>query len=698
MKIALRAVVVMCFVFWNLAAAEADTPAKNPAATNPKPAPEIGAGTPANPATDPELGVKVTAPAGALVTASELNTTPSTPNATSKSGVSITTVDRTDIEAAQNTTTAETLRSVPGVTIGQTGRKGGITNLFIRGGNNNQTEVLEDGFRVNRQGQGFDFDAQDPTGLQRIEVSRGMGSALYGSEALTGAINILTQKGYGCPDLTVSSAFGTNHTDRETVQLVGACDKLSYNISTTHYLRADAAEPNSRLEAYNYAVRLDYDFNKDNSLKFIVRGKDMNRGFYESVSLATQVGTTAVPVDINDSLKSKDVLLGLEYTGHICPIWDTDFRLGYYRSEHDFNFPQPTPPQNFLLNSPMFGGPRSAASSAIEERPSFEWRNTVTTFDSECVRNLFTFGVYGETESFDQKDTVLFANVDRHHYNISGYFQDRIELFDRVALEAGFRHEANGEFGGLNTGRGNVSINLHEIYTRVFGSVGNGYRPPSFFELFAPQIGNPNLKVERNFAYDAGLEHTFWCDKVTFRETFFHNDFSDFISLSSAAPFRSTQQPNAKTYGFELEALFNPVKQVTLSANSTLLHTEDSFGNRLIRRPPQTYNASLVLHPLLGFVCERWSGLDLFASVLHESERTDLGPGATFKSGNVFDVVKVRNPNYTRADVAASYRFCDHWRAFVKVQNVNNAKYQDVLTFPSDRATTLGGVEFNWKF
>ena len=702
MRKAFCLIVLLCLITFCLSAAEPATPTAPPATSEPKPAPvpaPDNGNAPINPVADPNIGVTVTAPAGALVTPSELNSTPSAPgSAASKSGVSITNIDRKDYEASQDTTTAETLRNVPGVTIGQTGRKGSITNLFIRGGNNNQTEVMEDGFRVNRQGQGFDFDAQDPTGLQRIEVSRGMGSALYGTEALTGTVNIITQKGFGDPELTTSVAAGTNHTDRETIQLVGACDKFAYNISSAHLLREDAAEPNSRLEAYNYAVRLDYDIDKNNSLKLIVRGKDMDRGFYESVSLATQVGTSVVPADTNDTLKSKDILVGLEYSGKICPIWDTNLRVGYYRSEHDFNLPQPAPPQNFLLNSPMFGGPRSAASSADETRPSIEWRNTVTTFDSDCLRNFVTAGFYAESELFDQQDTVLFASVNRHHYNISGYVQDRIELFDRVNLEAGFRHEANGEFGGLNTGRGNASIDLHEIYSRAFGSVGNGYRPPSFFELFAPAIGNPSLQVERNFAYDAGLEHTFWCDRVTLRETYFHNHFDDFISLSSAAPFMSTQQPTAETDGFELEAIVKPVKQLTLGANSTLLHTEDSFGNRLIRRPPQTYTARMLAQPLIGFVPKAWEGLDIYADVLHESERTDLGPGATFKSGNVFDVTKVRNPHYTRADFAVSYRFLCHWRAFAKIENFNNAKYQDILTFPSDRSTTLAGIEFNWKF
>lgn len=669
------------------------TPPPNQPSTQPAPADAPGT-SPANPTFDPSLGATVTAPAGALVTASELTTTPGT---VSKNGSSITAISKQDVQAAQDTTTAEALRNVPGVIIGQTGRKGSLTNIFVRGGNNNQTEVMLDGWRVNRQGQGYDFDGQDPLGLERIEVSRGMGSALYGTEALTGTVNIITRKGFGCPELTTSAAAGTYDTNRETILMTGACDKFAYNVSSSHYLREGASEPNSRLQVYNYAARFDYDIDRNNSVKFIVRGKDLNRGFYESVSLATQLGTSVVPVDPNDTLKSKDVLLGFEYMGKICPIWETDFRAGYYRSEHDFNFPQPTPALNFLLNDPMFGGPREAQSSAIETRPTVEWRNTVTTFDSDCFRNFVTAGTYVEWETFDQQDTVLFANARKNHTNASAYVQDRIELFNRLNIEMGFRHEQNGEFDGLNTGRGNVSLDIPESDTRIFGSVGNGYRPPSFFELFAPAIGNPNLRVERNFAYDAGIEQRFWCDRITLRGTFFHNHFNDFISLSSVPPFVSTQQKSASTQGYELEALFAPLKQLTLSGTATLLHTEDSFGQRLLRRPPQTYTGRLIARPLLDWAPKCWDGLELYADLTHESERTDLGPGATFPL-NPFDVIRARNPHYTRIDLAASYRFCQHWRAFVKVENATDKRYEDVKTFPADRSNTLGGIEFNWKF
>ncbi len=308
---------ILCFVALQVNAEE-PAPVKVSPVTAPQvappslPPPAESGTTPANPATDPTLGVTVTAPAGALVSPSELTTTP---GPVSRNGASITTISKQEVQTAQDTNTAEVLRQTPGVTIGQAGRKGSTTSLYIRGGNNNQTEVLSDGFRVNRQGQGYDFDFQDPIGLERIEISRGMGSALYGSEALSGTVNIITQKGFGSPELTVSAAGGTMGTDRETILMTGACDKFSYNVSTSHYLRERASETNSRLEAYNYAARFDYDIDCNNSLKLVVRGKDLNRGFYESVSLATQVGTSVVPVDINDTLKAKDTLVGLEYMG-----------------------------------------------------------------------------------------------------------------------------------------------------------------------------------------------------------------------------------------------------------------------------------------------------------------------------------------------------------------------------------------------
>ena len=94
-------------------------------------------------------------------------------------------------------TVFEALRDVPGATVVQTGSFGGQTSLFLRGGQSNYVKVLVDGVPVNQPGGSFDFANLTTDNVERIEVVRGPASVLYGSDAVTGVVQIVTRRGTG---------------------------------------------------------------------------------------------------------------------------------------------------------------------------------------------------------------------------------------------------------------------------------------------------------------------------------------------------------------------------------------------------------------------------------------------------------------------------------------------------------------------
>src|SRR5208283_790565 len=176
-----------------------------------------------------------------VVTASRL------PTPSDKTGVSVSSIKAEVIEATQQNDADTQLQYVPGVTIARTGLEGSQSSLFIRGGDSNQTEILFDGWRVNRQGGAFDFAGLDTLGVDRIEVARGPASSVFGSDAMTGAVNLVTAKGEGPPTLTTSAAGGTYGTDRETISLSGQEKQFSYNIAASQLGRHDGPYKNSDL-------------------------------------------------------------------------------------------------------------------------------------------------------------------------------------------------------------------------------------------------------------------------------------------------------------------------------------------------------------------------------------------------------------------------------------------------------------------
>lgn len=642
----------------------------------PPPAPDKPLDKPAPPAE----GTSPNAPATlepVTVTAPIVTTPARLPEPVTSTGVSVTVINgKDDREIFQNIQLSDSLRSVPGITVGRSGQAGDFTSIFTRGGNSNQTLFLYDGFKVNRQGGNFNLGPVDPVQIDRIEVSRGPGSSLYGTDAVTGTINVITAKGVGRPDVTVSAAGGTYGVDRETTQLQGSEGKFAYNLSASRTHRDRAEFDNSALSLYNFGARFDYEINDCNSLKAVIRGLDSRKGFYEDSG--SGYGPIVDVVDPNDKAMQHDLLGGLEYKGSLLPIWDMTVRAGNYSLDYHIESLAPNPPSNFG------GFPQSLGRTYTKERrPQFDWQNDIVAFADECgnVKNIVTAGASLEEDIFDQQDSQFSVNVRKQRVNWSLFAQNHLELFQRAYITAGIRREQNEQFGEFLTGHGDVSILIPESDTRIHGSLGNAFRAPSFYEFFSA-FGNPNLTPEKNFAYDVGLEQNFWHKRISLGGTWFHNKFKDLINFNTAFKFENLRE--ATTRGFELYSEFKPIKQFTLRGTGTLQHTEDDVGQQLLRRPGATYTAQAIGRPICG--------LDLSLDLLHEGPRRDLGP----LPANAFS--RVTNHSFTRVDFAASYRFLCHWRVFGRVENVLDQHYQEVKTFPSPGSNFLGGIEFNWKF
>lgn len=606
------------------------------------------------------------------------------PTPASQTGVTVTVIDgKEDRVIKQNVTLAESLRDVPGLIVARSGLAGDAVSLFTRGGESDHTLFLYDGFKVNRHGGFFDLNSLDPVQLDRVEIARGPGSSLFGSDAVTGAINIVTAKGEGRPELTTSFAAGSYQTDRETLSVQGSEKNFAYSVGASHLRRDHAMSANSEAELYNFAGRFDYAINCEHELKMIFRGTDFIKGQYENSS--SGYGTAVEPADPNDTLANRDLLLGFQYKGKILPIWDMTVKVGHYGFELEQNSRAPNPESRLI---PGFSQP-TGRSVTKEKRPMAEWQNDITAYQSECekIKYIITVGASIEGNSIEQKDTIFGNTLDRDQTNWSIFTQHRVELFERAFLTAGVRREENGQFGTFTTARGDAAFLIPESDTRIHGSAGNAFRAPSFSELFSPGFGNRGLNPEENFGYDVGIDQNFWCKRITVGATWFENSFDNLISgfFDVNTNVFSLQNINtAHSKGLEMYAQFKPIKQLTLRGTGTLLKTEDDVGNDLLRRPDRVFTATAIANPI--------ENLDLSMDLLYTGRRVDLGPTAANPFG------RVELGGHTRVDAAASYRFLKHFRAFGRVENIFNKSYEEVKTFRSPGSTVLAGLEFSWRF
>ena len=131
-------------------------------------------------------------------------------------GTTITVVEDQQIQAQKIDRVANVLREVPGVQVTQSGSPGSVTDVSIRGATPSQTLVLVDGVEVNAGATGsFDLGNLTTGNLDRLEVLRGAGGSLYGSQAIGGVINVLSQEGEGPPTATLLSAGGNRATSNQ---------------------------------------------------------------------------------------------------------------------------------------------------------------------------------------------------------------------------------------------------------------------------------------------------------------------------------------------------------------------------------------------------------------------------------------------------------------------------------------------------
>ena len=202
---------------------------------------------------------------------------------------SITVITGKELEQKQVTTVADALREVPGLDVIESGSRGSFTSVLIRGADADQVLVLIDGVRVNSTTLGFfDFSQLTPENIDRVEVLRGWGGTLYGSQAVGGVIQIFTRRGEGPPHGSVSASGGNAYTDREVGEFSGQTGIVSYSGAISH-IHTEGFKPEN--DDYDNIVvngRLDADLVKNGTARAIFRIGKSDFGNFSSNNFLAQ--------------------------------------------------------------------------------------------------------------------------------------------------------------------------------------------------------------------------------------------------------------------------------------------------------------------------------------------------------------------------------------------------------------------------
>ena len=577
-----------------------------------------------------------------------------------QTGASVTVVPEEAMQVQEYRQVDEVLRTVPGVQITTSGSPGKLSTVRIRGANPTQVQVLIDGVRVKSSTSG-DFDFADLTldAIERVEVLRGPQSTLYGADAIGGVVNIITKRGQGPPSGFLDLEGGNYETFRGRAGVSGSEGPWSYSLGVSG-LTFGGQFDNDDHNLTTVNARLGYALPNKGELSIIGRFQDSHTGI--------PFATVFPDFDPNREQDQRLGLLSLEWRQPWTSMWEHRVRVSGVDETLEFrDKPDPAHP---------FAFPSDISTRRIEA----EWYHFVKL----VPWNTITIGgeyrnERGEVEGSYRETTDSWAIV----------LQDQISLFDSLYITGGIRYDGNSAFEDKATARVAVSYLVKATDTRLKASWGQGFRAPTFNELFFPAFppcgpfGNPNLKPEESDSFDAGVEQHLWDRRVRLAATYFRTDYENLIQSTLTDPanfcFQAQNVGKARSEGVELEASVTPMDGLVVGLAYTYTDAEDrTTGNPLPRVAKNALAVTATWEPLPGLTLS--GELQVLSSQFE-------APG------------QPRNSGYTVVNAAAAYRlpikrwgFLSNITLHVRATNLFNEDYAEVAGFPALGTWVVGGV------
>jgi vitamin B12 transporter len=618
-----------------------------------------------------------------------------------------------EIEQRQAVTLPDVLAYSTGVAFGRTGANGGTASLFLNGGNSNFTKVLVDGTPINPPGGAVDFSILTLDNIDKVEVVRGAESAIYGTDAVSGVLQVFSHRGTTrVPAISVFTEGGSFANVRTGAQISGLLGGFDYSAAGS-YLHTDGQGPNNDFLNRTLSGNFGYAFSDTNQIRLSLRNYDAGAGIpgqtlFEPPSLYQR---------INQHLFSANARWDYAAGAH----WHYQL-LGSesYNRQHSFN-----PQQSFYATDPNVFCPQASPTAvATAEFCDFVYDSKYTynragfTAQASYVARQFslTAGYQYEVEN-----AFIYSLAQDHvrRNNQGGFLDLRYSPISRITLDAGVRAEDNANFGTRVVPRVGANVALrygHGLWgdTRAHAFYGEGIKEPRFDQLYSDQfgdIGNPSLKPESSKTWSAGIDQKFANDRFKITAEYFSSRFYNIISFGfcSALPPPETGNscgldiPNAPaSFGYYFNSDLARARGTNIAAeakltkwlfargnytydDSLVIKSPNSFdpaeiaGNRLLRRPVNSGSVTLTgsFHRFSATLAGYFTG-----------QRTDsdfLGLGYT------------RNPGYARFDASTSYQFTRGFTIYARATNILDKQYQDALGYPALGRDARVGIRYQFS-
>lgn len=582
---------------------------------------------------------------------------------------------------------AEAISKIPGVNVLGSGAKGtsmGQDKILING--DERVLILVDGRRVNLGSSGnYSADWLPPVNaIERIEVLKGAGSALYGTDAVGGVINIITKKGSELEShVTVRAASGSWNTEQYGITAGGATENgLGIFVSASKDRRGNYSYkdidgdvktmPNSGFNTDGVNLKLDQQIGKDNRITM------------QFEHLNTEGGAPFGYYGITTTDKHKRLNNNLSMRYDWKESTDNSGYMQIYRNHHHAQFLSPDKDNKSDFIDSTWG---------VDLQQSFKLSEK---------NNLITGISYYKTEV---NNDVMFDGK-KEIDNQAIFLEDHWKFADSWQLNTGLRFDHHSTYGSELTPRISLNKKLNED-TNVYLSWGKVFKAPTVQDLYWKQnmpyeyngvwydswtLGNPDLKPEKGNVWTLGT-NTKISEKTNFTASVFYSDIKDAIVWkgNSNGAYQAFNVAKEKRRGMELSInhYFNDNLSGYLSYTYAKSERNDGYGYvNYDNIKPNIYRAGI-----------KYKNEKLILNI-----DLNVVNGQVLMYTNGYDSYGYADKSYFTLDLGAQYKINNDAKVFIKGYNLTNARYQEYggkysngeAKYPMPSRSFIVGMEYNF--
>ena len=600
----------------------------------------------------------------------------SAPKFTIASSVSV--IDSAEIANSNKTTAMELLQNQYGISFTSQGGRGNLSQIYIRGGEPRHTLVQLDGIEMNMPNDPnnvFDFTDLSTDNIERIEILRGPQSTLYGADALSGVINIISKKGNGRPSISFLTEGGTYNSYKGMMNISGSKEIFNFSISLSR----------EKIDGFSSANLKFGNTEKDGSSRYNINsriGLSLTKNF--SLNLYALFTKAETNFDQFGGKFGDDptYIYNLEQGAYklegnlslLDGLWSQKFGISFIKNLRKYKFDPST--FNTATSRSFYDG----------RKTKIEWQNNF-----KITNNLITLGMETEQETANS-DYLWYNNsfsfksiLPESKMRTTGiYVQDQINVENKLYTSVGIRYDNHQKFGSIVTYRIAPAYIFWKSSTKIKFTYGTGFKAPSLFNLFDPAFGNQDLNPEKSKGWDAGIEQYLFNSNLFLGLTYFSNSFENLFGTDNN--FRTINIGKAETKGIEFYATYKPNKKIRFNFNYTYTNSKNKDVNST------EYNLELLRRPqnkaTISFDYKLNSIFNIYSDISYFDIRID-------KNFSTYPIQRVTLESYILSNLSVNAKIFKNFTIFGKLNNLFNTDYEEVYGYGTAKRSGYFGLKIN---